>query len=150
MSTREDTTFRLQYAVGRDIAAPVATVWARLTDAPGFTAWNSTVSSLEGEIALGQRLKLQVPIAPGRTFKPKVVAMEDGRTMVWQDGFFPMFQGTRTFTLSPTDTGTRFEMVEVFRGMMLPMIKGSLPDFRDPFDQFAADLATICEADAAG
>lgn len=141
MSERESSAFRLRYAVSKHIDAPPEAVWARLTDAATFTEWNSTVSSLEGEIALGSRLALQVPIAPGRTFKPKVVALDAPRRMVWQDGFYPMFQGTRTFTLTPEDGGTRFDMVEVFRGAMLPLIKGSLPDFREPFERFAEDLA---------
>lgn len=37
-------------------------------------------------------------------------------------------------------------MAETFRGLMLPMIKGSLPDFRAAFDQFADDLEHACEA----
>jgi hypothetical protein len=66
--------------------------------------------------------------------------------MVWQDGFFPMFQGTRTFFLSEQGGGvTRFEMEEVFRGLLLPMIKRSLPDFGPVFDRFAADLKKVCE-----
>lgn len=87
--------------------------------------------------------------APGRTFTPRVVALEAPARMVWQDGFFPMFQGTRTFTLTPTAAGSRFEMCEVFRGVMLPMIKGSLPDMSDAFAQFADDLAAVCGADGA-
>jgi hypothetical protein len=66
--------------------------------------------------------------------------------MVWRDGFFPMFEGARTFTLTPEGSGTRFEMVEHFRGAMLPMIKGSLPDFAPVFDRYAADLKKACEA----
>jgi hypothetical protein len=58
-----------------------------------------------------------------------------------------MFQGTRTFTLTPEGDGaTRFAMVEVFRGLMLPMIKGSLPDFGPPFEQYAADLKREAES----
>lgn len=146
MSERQETTFTLRYSVERKIAAPPAALWAKLTDGPGFTRWNSTVDKLEGDIAVGSRLQLQVPIAPGRTFKPKVVALEPETQMIWQDGFFPMFQGTRTFTLTPDGDGTRFVMAETFRGLMLPMIKGSLPDFGPAFDQFADDLELACEA----
>lgn len=63
---------------------------------------------------------------------------------MWRDGFYPMFQGTRTFTLTPRGASTDFAMVEVFRGLMLPMIKGSLPDFGPVFDRYAADLAAAC------
>jgi hypothetical protein len=143
---RTETTFRLEYEVGIDVRATPERIWKLLTDAPSFPSWNSTVTSLEGEIALGQRLALKVPIAPDRTFKPKVTELEPARRMVWSDGAAPMFKGTRTFTLTPKGDGsTTFSMVEVFKGLMLPMIKGSLPDFREPFEQYAADLKRAAE-----
>jgi hypothetical protein len=146
MSEKTETAFRMSYRVATDIRATPETIWAKLTDAAGFPKWNSTVESIEGPIALGQKLALKVPIAPGRTFSPKVVAFEANKHMAWQDGFFPMFQGTRTFTLTPKGDGvTTFEMEEVFRGVMLPMIKGSLPDFRPVFDQYVTDLEKACE-----
>ena len=47
---------------------------------------------------------------------------------------------------APVDGSTEFSMVEVFRGVMLPMIAGSLPDFTAPFEQFASDLKRAAEA----
>lgn len=145
MSERQASTFSLRYAVTTTIAAPPEAIWSRLTDAAGFSKWNSTVESIEGTIAVGQKLTIRVPVAPGRAFTPKVVELVAGERMVWSDGFYPMFQGTRTFTLTPRGGQTDFEMVEVFRGLMLPMIKGSLPDFGPVFDRYAADLKAACE-----
>lgn len=66
--------------------------------------------------------------------------------MVWKDGFAPMFSGVRTFTLSPRQDGTTdFSMVEVFKGFMLLIIKGSLPDFKPNFEQYATDLKKAAE-----
>ncbi len=66
--------------------------------------------------------------------------------MIWSDGFAPMFKGVRTFTLASAGDGvTEFSMVEVFSGLMLPMIKGSLPDFGPIFEQYAADLKAAAE-----
>lgn len=66
--------------------------------------------------------------------------------MQWSDGFAPMFKGVRTFTLTPKGNGvTEFAMTEVFSGLMLPMIKGSLPDFRDAFETYARDLKRAAE-----
>lgn len=144
MAEKSSSTFSLRYAVGISIAAPPARVWARLTDAAAFPSWNHTVSRITGDIRLGEQLAIEVPIAPGRTFRPKVTVFEPEARMVWSDGFYPMFRGTRTFTLTPTPEGTRFEMEEVFEGLMLPMIRGSLPDFAPVFDQYAEDLARAC------
>lgn len=146
-TTKTESAFRLSYSVSIAIAAPPAAVWARLTDAKAFPTWNSTVTSIDGEIAEGQKLAIKVPVAPGRTFSPRVVAVEQGKRMVWADGMAPMFRGERTFTLEPgADGTTTFSMVEVFAGVMLPMIKGSLPDFRPVFDQYAADLKRAAES----
>lgn len=136
---KTEATFRLGYAVSAEIAAPTARVWALLTDADGFTRWNGTVTELRGPIALGRRLAIRVPISP-RTFKPKVTVFEPERRMVWSDGAAPFFKGTRTFTLEPRGDSTHFSMVEVFAGVMLPLIKRSLPDFRPTFEQTARDL----------
>jgi len=47
----------------------------------------------------------------------------------------------------PHDDGsTEFRMEEVFSGLMLPLIKGSLPDFAPSFEAYAADLKREAEA----
>ena len=139
-------TFRMECGVSINIRAKPERVWSLLTDAAAFPRWNSTVTSIEGNIALGQKLKVRVPLAPKRVFKLKVSVFEPGARMVWQDGAAPMFRGVRTFTLSPRDNGSiDFAMVEVFSGLMLPMIAGSLPDFAPAFERYAADLKSAAE-----
>lgn len=141
------TTFRMECSVRCDIRATPAEVWAKLTDAARFPEWNTTVTSLRGKIALGERLELTVPAAPGRTFKPTVTELEADRRMTWSDGFAPMFKGVRTFTLTEKAPGVvEFAMTEVFSGLMLPMIKGSLPDFAPSFEAYASDLKRSAEA----
>ena len=55
--------------------------------------------------------------------------------------------GVRTFTLTPNADGTTdFAMREEFLGIMLPMIKGSLPDFGPVFEAYAEDLKRAAEA----
>jgi hypothetical protein len=144
-ATKTATTFRMECAVSVNVKAPPAKIWTLLTNAADFPRWNSTVTSIGGNIALGERLELRVPISE-RTFKPKVTELEAEKRMVWSDGAAPMFKGVRTFTLTPRDDGsTDFSMVEVFSGLMLPLIKGSLPDFGPPFSQYAADLKREAE-----
>ena len=55
-ATRIKKGFRLEHSVATDINADPATIWALLTDAAGYTAWNSTVVSLDGEIADGEKI----------------------------------------------------------------------------------------------
>ena len=136
------STFRRECAVAVEIRAPVEKVWAILTDAGDMTRWNSTLTKVEGPIELGSIVKMQVPEAPGRTFKPKVTRFEPNREMEWREGNSVMFLGVRTYDLTPSEDGraTGFRMTEVFTGLMLPMIGGRLPDFGPIFERYAADL----------
>jgi hypothetical protein len=145
-ATKTGSAFRMSCAIRTIIQASPDRIWALLTDAAGFPRWNSTVTSIEGEIAEGKTLKLRVPAAGERVFKPKVSQVEPGRSMVWSDGMAPMFKGVRTFKLTPKDDGsTEFSMAEEFSGVMLPMIKGSLPDFGPVFEAYARDLKRAAE-----
>ena len=138
------STFRQSCAITTTIAAPPERVWALLTNAADFPRWNSTVTRLDGEIALGKKLALQVPISK-RTFTPTVVELEPNRKMVWSDGMAPFFKGVRTFTLTPAGGETEFSMVEVLAGITLPMARSSLPDFAPAFEQYAKDLKREAE-----
>ncbi len=145
-AVKSSSAFRMECGVAINIHATPKRIWGLLTNAADFPRWNSTVASLDGEIALGRKLALRVPYAPKRTFKPKVVEFDPEKTMVWGDGAAPMFKGRRSFTLTSRSDGTvDFAMVEVFSGLMLPMIKGSLPDFAPHFEKYAADLKREAE-----
>lgn len=147
IATKTESTFWIEYGVDVVIRATPEAIWKRLTTASKIPSWNTTVTSIEGDIVRGARLQIRVPLAPGRTFKPRVTELEPDKRMVWRDGRAPMFSGARTFTLTQETAGTtRFTMVEVLRGLMLPMIRKSLPDFRESFARYAADLAAACEA----
>lgn len=148
-ATKTSGTFRMETRIRATIHASPDRIWALLTDAAGFPRWNSTVTSIEGEIAEGRTLKLKVPTARDRVFKPKVSNVEPGRSMIWSDGMAPMFKGVRTFTLTPNGDGsTEFSMEEAFSGLMLPMIRGSLPDFVPVFETYAEDLKRAAEGGA--
>lgn len=130
----------LEYRVGATIAAEPEVVWALLTDAESYPAWNSTVIAIDGKIAAGQEIELRSKVDPERTFELTVSTFDENRTLVWEDGG-GAFRGVRTFTLTPRGDGTtEFRMAEVFTGSMMGMIEGKLPDFRPSFDAFAADL----------
>ncbi len=144
-STSSATTFRMETAVAINIKASADIIMALLTNGSDFTKWNSTVISIEGQIKQGEKIKLVSKLDPKRTFNLKVSELTP-TSMVWQDGFAPMFSGVRTFSLTTKSDGTTdFSMVEVFKGIMLPMIKGSLPEFKPNFDQYALDLKTAAE-----
>ena len=145
-SSKMKSTFNMGYAVGINIQAKPSRIWSLLTNAGDFPRWNSMVKSIDGKIALGEKIKVQVPYAPGRTFNLKVSEFIPDKIMVWRDGMAPMFSGMRTYSLTPKPDGsTDFAMAEVFSGIMLPMIAGSLPDFGPSFEAYVADLKREAE-----
>ena len=141
-TTSSASAFRMQTAVSAQIAATPDVIMSLLASTQ---TWNSTVVSIEGEIRQGNIVRLISALDPKRTFKLKITTATPTR-LVWEDGFAPMFKGIRTFTLTPQPDGTTlFEMVEVFSGVMLPLIKSSLPNFIPNFEQYAHDLKTAAE-----
>ena len=137
--------FSLTCAVEANIRANATVIWRILTDADGFSRWNSTVSRIEGQIREGERLRVRVP-GTDRTFTPVVSDVVPNERMTWTGGFAPIFKGVRTFTLRPRDDGsTDFVMEERFSGLMLPLVKGSLPDFGPIFSSYANDLRREAE-----
>jgi hypothetical protein len=144
-ATLTKSTFQTEYAITVNIKAKPSRVWALITNAADFSRWNSTIKSIEGQIAVGQTIKLVSRIAPDRTFNLKVVEFAPESKMVWSDGNF-MFKGVRTYTLSgQPDGSTNFSMAELYTGLILPMFAGSLPDFRSNFEQYATDLKREAE-----
>jgi hypothetical protein len=144
--TKAQSVFSMSCSVEVTIRAAAERVWGLLTDAKGFPSWNSTVSSIDGHISEGQRLRLHVPGAD-RTFTPTVSGVVPNQRMTWTGGFAPMFKGVRTFELTArTDGSTDFAMEERFSGLMLPLVKGSMPDFGTVFTTYANDLKRAAEA----
>lgn len=143
--TKSAGAFSLACRVEAEIHATPATVWAILTDAKNFPRWNSTVTAIEGEIREGGQLRVHVP-GTTRTFAPKVTDVVASERMTWTGGFAPLFKGVRTFTLRRTNEGsTNFAMEERFSGLMLPLVKKSLPDFGPIFERYASDLQREAE-----
>ena len=142
--------FSLTCRVETNIRAKAERIWKVLTDAGNFPRWNSTVTSVEGRIQEGEKLKLRVP-GTDRTFNPTVSGVVPGQRMIWTGGFAPLFKGVRTFELKARDdSSTDFVMEERFSGLMLPLVRRSLPDFGPVFARYATDLKNEAERIAAG
>lgn len=129
------------------IRATPDAIWQVLTDAPNYPRWNSTVTRVDGAIALGGTVTVQAKVAPGRAFPVKVVALEAPRRMVWSGGMpLGLFKGERVFELQPTaEGGVEFTMREDFSGLLAPLITKSIPDLQPAFDEFAACLKARVE-----
>jgi len=139
------------YAVRRTIQATPERVWQLLADGPGYPGWNPSVVSLDGTLAVGEKIRLVSTVAPKRTFSLTVAEMDGPRRMVWTDGMpLGLFKGVRTYTLEPVAGGTEFAMEEVFTGPLAPLITKAIPDMTESFAQFADGLKTASESESSG
>lgn len=143
-ASRTRTDDALDYSIAIHIAAPPAIVWEVLTDAAGYTRWNSTIVELTGRIERDGELELVSKVAPDRRFGLAVSAFDPPRAMVWEDGG-GMFLGVRHFTLIPKDQGTILAMSETYSGFFLSSAEEEMPDFRANFEAFAADTRQEAE-----
>jgi hypothetical protein len=130
-------------------AAPEA-VWKVLLDGQSYTSWASGVVALEGEIALGERLKVTSEANPRRAFPVRVTEVVPARSMRWSGGMpLGLFRGERTFTLSPAASGeTDFKLREEYTGPLLGLIWRSMPDLGPSFEKFAQGLKQRAETGA--
>jgi len=138
-------SFSMKCRVEAKIHTKAEVIWALLTDAKGFSHWNSTVSSIDGHIREGERIRIHVP-GTRRTFTPRISDVEVNKHMTWSDGIAPIFKGIRTFEIRQCDTGlTEFIMEEKFSGFVFAIIKNRLPDFKPIFETYARDLKNEAE-----
>jgi hypothetical protein len=128
------------------IRATPEKIWALLTDAAGYSKWNTTVQKIEGRIASGERITIY-PKQTTRSFPTNVTSFDPGKAMTWS-GSIPLglFKGVRDFTLTPRADGTiEFTMHEVFSGLLEPVFSKMMPDMQPVFEEFAKSLKKEAE-----
>ena len=140
-ATTVKTTFSRETSVSIDINADATIVWALLTKSSDYPRWNSTVTSIEGNIRQGDSIKLKSTLDAKRTFKLQVKEFVPEKKLVWGDG-----QGNRVYTITQQGQGkVLFSMTEKIGGFMFPLYGGMIPPFDASFEQFAKDLKKEAE-----
>lgn len=140
-ATTEHKTFSRETSVSINVSADPSIIWNLLVNASDYPRWNSTIISIDGSIAVGEKIRLKSTLAPKRVFKLKVKSLVNGKEMVWGDG-----QGTRIYLLTPNADGTTtFAMNEKIGSFMFPLYEKHIPSFDKSFEQFAADLKKEAE-----
>ncbi len=134
--------FSRQTIVSTTIKADPAIVWTLLTNASDYPRWNSTVISIDGDIVLGEKIRLKSTLDPKRTFKLKIKTVDPERKLTWGDG-----KGERSYTISQKNSDEIiFTMQERISGLLFPMYVKFIPPFDDSFEAFARDLRQEAEA----
>jgi hypothetical protein len=114
-----------------DINASPARVWAILVDFAHAASWNPFITSIAGDPTPGSRLAVTIA-PPGKTamrFKPTVLAVRPERELRWRGRLFipGLFDGEHYFLLDPlADSETRFTQGEIFSGLLVGLVSGTL------------------------
>jgi hypothetical protein len=136
------------YEATSEVAASPESVWAVLVDASDWPTWESGIDAVDGQIALGETVKIRSQAAPGRTFPVKVTKLEPSAELRFSGGMpFGLFRGVRTYSLAQaSDGGTTFHLREEYSGPLLGLIWRSMPDLGLSFTTFADGLKRRVEA----
>jgi uncharacterized protein YndB with AHSA1/START domain len=134
-------TFSRSTSISTDIRADLSIIWALLTNASDYPRWNSTVISIDGNIAAGEKINLKSTLDPKRVFKLKVKEFTPETRLAWGDAM-----GTRVYSLERKGNDTVvFSMHEKIGGPLFPLFAKMIPSFDKSFEQFAADLKKEAE-----
>lgn len=133
------------------IRATPETVWGLLTDGAGYARWNPEIESVDGQIALGEKITAHVVLHGGvvRPVSVRVTALEPTRRMVWTGGLpLGLFTGRRTFMITPRPDGmVEFILQLQFSGPLAGPIVKSLGNRQPDIDAAAAGLKAWAERD---
>ncbi len=140
-ATTTKKTFSRETSVSINIQAEPKTIWALLTNAENYPKWNSTVISIDGKIALGEKIQLKSYLDPKRVFKLSVKEVQPENRLVWGDAM-----GKREYKLTANSNGqTNFVMTEKIGGPLFPLFAKMIPPFDESFEKFANDLKKEAE-----
>lgn len=105
------------------IDADPAEVWRALIDFASYPDWNPFITSVEGPLQPGHRLRLRlVPEGkPEYSFRPRVLSVTPGEQFCWLGRTLVpwILDGFHCFCVEPAVPGTRFTQQEDFRGVLV-------------------------------
>lgn len=137
------------YEAKTTIDAEPGAVWKVLVDGAAWPTWDSGVNSVDGTIALGNKLTIKAAVGGDRAFPVKVVTFDAPNKLVFSGGMpLGLFRGVRTYTLTAGGAKTLFHMREEYSGLMLGAIWKSIPDLGPSFEQFVTGLKKRVETGA--
>lgn len=113
------------------IQASAESIWNILTDFESYPQWNPFITSLTGEVQVGNkiRVRLEPPNASAMTFTPKILTKIANREFSWQGHLFikGLFDGRHKFEIIDNGNQTcTFIHSEQFNGLLIPLLSSML------------------------
>lgn len=135
-----------------EIKASPARVWAILADFAAYPEWNPFIKRIHGVLEKGARLEvlIQPSNQKGMTFRPSILVAEAEREFRWRGHFLlpGIFDGEHHFLIQPLEDGrVIFRQGEEFRGVLVPLFRGSLDrETKQGFEEMNLALKIRAEA----
>lgn len=124
-----------------EVEASPERVWEELSDFDSYHEWNPFIPSAKGRAVEGEEIevRIQPPNSDGMTFRPEVLAAENGRELRWLGRLLApgIFDGEHYFLIERVaGGGTRITQGEEFNGVLVPFLWKSLDtDTRRGFEE---------------
>jgi hypothetical protein len=114
-----------------EIAAPLAHVYAVLTDFARYPEWNPFLTALSGQLAVGQKLSVEMSLPEGKTYllEPVVTQVTENRELCWCGRFVSpaLLEAEHFFLLTEREKNrTRVVHGQNFSGFLLRFAGNSL------------------------
>ncbi len=126
-------------------------VWEVLVNFKNYPNWNPFITSISGDVKIGNRIKAHIapPDGKGMTFKPKVLVFNMNKELRWIGHllFLGLFDGEHIFQLIDNGNGTTtFIQREKFSGILVPLFKKMLEvNTQNGFDLMNKQLKEMAE-----
>ncbi|NME70718.1 SRPBCC domain-containing protein [Flammeovirga aprica] len=130
------------------INATAEKVWTVLTNFKNYPQWNPFIESLDGEVKVGNTIKVKIAPPNGKTmtFKPKVLNYDINKELRWVGHLFfkGLFDGEHSFELIDNGDGTTtFKQNEMFSGLLIGLL--NVADTQRGFEMMNENLKSMAE-----
>jgi len=139
-----------------DIAAPPSKVWSIIMDIDAWHEWSPIINASEGKPSIGSNLNITMMSdkkgEDGPNYSPVIIELKEQESFHWRAhmmaGF--IFTNDKIFKLEKTETGTHLTHIETFKGLMAPLMSGSVkknvPSMLDSMNKALKNLAEKAQA----
>jgi hypothetical protein len=135
-----------------ELEASPERVWQVFTDFASFRDWNPFIKEAQGELKVGNKLRifLQPPGGRGTEFSPEVLSVVANTEVSWRGRIPGVFTGEHKFTLQRIgENRTRFAQQSTFTGLATRFFRGDFVEgMRGGFEAMEGALKERVERSA--